>query len=72
MRVRHRYAFKKYHEFRTPTGKGITVLEPCVRSHETGEATGACTSVRVTTYSEGRERDQRLVDASDLAEWVKL
>ena len=70
MTVRHRFVYAKNQPFRTPDSAGIVVIERCSRIHE---AIGAyeCPAVRVTTYTEGSERDIRQLEAADLAEWLR-
>lgn len=71
MTVRHRFIYSKYQPFRPPTSVGITVLERCSRVHGTGLGAQECPAVRVTTYTEGRERRFQQVEAADLREWLK-
>ena len=71
MTMRHRFVYSKNQPFRTPNGRGITVLERCSRVHGTELGAYECPVVRITTYTEGRERHLRRMEAADLREWLK-
>ena len=71
MVVRHKFVFSKYQAFQTPTGAGIAVIERCAREHGSGDATSDCPMARITTYTEGQERQSRHLEAADLVEWLK-
>ncbi len=71
MTVRHRFVYSKYQPFRTPTSRGITVLERCSRVHGTELGAYECPAVRITTYTEGQERRPQQMEAADLREWLK-
>ena len=72
MTVRHKVVYSKHQLFRTPSTKGIAVIERCSRAHDSERAGADCPIVRVTTYTEGQERQVRQLSVADLAEWLKL
>ena len=69
MTVRHKLIYSRYHSFRTPTSISITVLVRCPRVHGTEFGAHECPAVRITTYTEGRERQSEQMEAADLREW---
>ena len=71
MTVRHKFVYSKYQAFRMPVSVGITVLERCSRLHGTVDSTYECPVVRVTTYTEGQERQPQQMEAAELREWLK-
>ena len=70
MTVRHKFVYAKNQPFRTPDSGGIMVIERCSRIHET-VGTHECPAVRITTYTEGSERNIRQLEAAEMSEWLK-
>ncbi|GEM_PF-4016405 len=71
MTVRHRFVYSRNQPFRTPNGRGITVLERCYRGHGTELGAYECPAVRTTTYTEEQGRQSQQMEAADLHEWLK-
>ena len=71
MTVRHRFVYSKNQPFRTPNSKGITVLERCSKVHGTDLGAYDCPVVRITTYTEGQEKQSQQMEAVDPREWLK-